>query len=145
MLERMPPAGEGPRLALWAHQRPGAGMCTEQEFGQFSKCWFSAVSLGLSRPRAVPRAPAPPVPGSGRAGSHGGMGVGKRSSSFPPLHVPPLSSPPLPSPRLAAPRRARRGLRLSTLLHQVEPSAPPASRHPPRPRTARRHLAAPGG
>lgn len=74
-LERMPPAGEGPRLTRWAQRRPGAWMGREQEFGQFSKwpvfcCLFRvATSSGRAQrpgsPRGALRTPRFPAGAAG--------------------------------------------------------------------------------
>lgn len=83
--------------------RPGAWMCREQEFGPFSKwlvfcCLFrAAASTARAQRPSRPRAVL-------------------RTQRFPPGAAVFLS----PTPPLAA----LRGLRLSALLHQVEPYAP---------------------
>lgn len=123
-LERMPPAGEGPRSARCAQQRPEAGVCREQAFGEFSKslpfcCLLRAATSTDVRENPVLRA-------------------AQRTRRFPPSRASPVPSPlaardppvppPLPSP---SPPRVLPGLRFSALLHQVEPSPPRASPLPP--------------
>lgn len=161
-LERMPPAGEGSGFARYAHPRPGAWMCREQEFERFFKlpifcCVFrAATSMGVPRdpvPRAVLRPQRFPP----------SVAV---SPPLPPLHSPstrcsPLPSPPLPS-RCAPPSSPPLGKRSPELPSPALPSlSVPGSKTlssspsggavhslplspPSSPGTACRHLA-PGG
>lgn len=120
-LERMPPAGEGPRLAGWARRRPGAWMYREEKFGRLSKlsvfcCLFrAATSTDLPRDPVSPRRAAfrtrvfPPR-----------VGV---SPAFSPLALPFPAALPLLLLPLPCPPRAR-GPESLAPHHQVEPSPP---------------------